>query len=86
MTHTEECHPWSITEDAGDKLAGRFLKNADDCVVAYIDCPDPDDARLIEAAPELLEALERVMIQGIVPEHWVSYSLAMSAIAKARGE
>jgi hypothetical protein len=43
-----------------------------------------DNARLISAAPDLLEALEFV-IRG-VPDTWEGVQKARAAIAKARGE
>ena len=47
------------------------------------------DARLIAAAPDLLEALENLYRDSMASdfnEHWDSYKLAGLAISKARGQ
>ena len=87
-THTPG--PWHI----GDKFTGRFVYNADGWAVA--DCRGeptsrmPFDqkeanARLIAAAPALLEALEA--IEGDVWSNTAEMrKLARAAIAKAKGE
>jgi hypothetical protein len=57
--------------------------------------PSDEDAALIAAAPELLDALARVLFawkydadqgDGICEEHLPVYERARAAIAKARGE
>lgn len=46
------------------------------------------NARLIAAAPELLEALERMLDECIIPNHRISdiEEKSRAAIAKARGQ
>jgi hypothetical protein len=57
-----------------------------DDLIKEMQCPSvPEDARLIAAAPDLLEALEDMLgWQTLAPDDVVA--AARAAIAKARGE
>ena len=59
-----------------------FTKDAD-CVAQFV---NPADARLIAAAPELLEALIQVEAAGLLDRDWSLSSMVGAAIAKAKGE
>ena len=73
MTHTPG--PWTAD--------GHFIEATSDRTIAFL-CDDAtdDDARLIAAAPELLEALERI-VKETATSHVTK--AAKAAIAKARG-
>ena len=77
MTHTPG--PWIIS--------GWAIRMSDGHRLASFDMmPDKDDARLIAAAPELLEALETFVSEADdPPDRQRAYKLAKAAIAKAKG-
>lgn len=92
MTNTKPQHtpaPWDITEHE-DKL---YIGNLQSSELAVV-CGTKANARLIAAAPELLEALDRLVTyyagSGIntreFSEDLHPVNIARSAIAKARGE
>lgn len=63
MSHTPG--PWSLERDYNG--VPEFVFGGDTCVCDFgIEAPKPEDARLLAAAPELLECLQH--IQGIVSE------------------
>lgn len=83
--------PWNI----GDKVR-RFIYAADDTPICECDsigetskATEIANARLISAAPELLDALEtlcnRIELESATPLDWPSYKHARDAIAKATG-
>ena len=43
------------------------------------------NARLIAAAPELLDVLERIVRYQLIPDHWTTAETARAVIAKATG-
>jgi hypothetical protein len=57
--------------------------NGDGGRVVVADCLEEANARLIAAAPDLLEALEAMASYGRTPE---TYEQAIAALEKARGE
>jgi hypothetical protein len=75
--------PW-ITEPLGDgvcDIRGAFSRR---CIAEYVLA---DHARLIAAAPELLEALrELIVLDDTHPHDGSAYDRAYAAIAKATGE
>ena len=95
--------PWAVERDAEGRLhvvEGDFLDVAE---VGYLSGPDPEaNARLIAAAPELLEALEQLFRIGEFYSSAIEHdnygehgrkmdlaewaTLAQAAIAKAKGE
>lgn len=79
--------PWSFYDDSNDGKTNRIEIVAIGKTVAriYHSVPAQDlpNARLIAAAPDLLEALEFV-IRG-VPDTWEGVQQARAAIAKATG-
>ena len=86
MSHTPG--PWSAhahesTDTYTIHVAGRSWES---WAVAHVgDCTDDEaNARLIAAAPDLLEALKNV-IRG-VPDTWDGVIKARAAIAKAEGK
>ena len=91
MTHTHTHGPWHIT-DEGSQIVIQTFSNHPTGTLARIYRTDElanSDARLIAAAPELLEALQMLMPQE--PQEADSYDRAMwknarAAIAKARGK
>ena len=80
--------PWSFYDDSNDGKTNRIEIVAIGKTVAriYHSVPDKDlpNARLIAAAPDLLESLAFV-IRG-VPDTWEGVQKARAAIAKATGE
>lgn len=85
-THTPG--PWAITNEHCDNITvhadGLYVAN----IVTNRDCVDDDtaNARLIAAAPELLEALRGMVdhaYHGVRAEHW--RRVAIAALAKATG-
>ncbi|MCE1001859.1 hypothetical protein [Pseudomonas sp. NMI1173_11] len=86
--------PWRVGRHSSEVIADMpadppFRGMTDDCVKHYggylvAESCAADDARLIAAAPELLEALENLENDcGQIPDH--AWELIQSAIAKARG-
>lgn len=77
--------PWEITEECGEEywIGETHYLVGPDVVVRSI-----EDARLIAAAPELLDALKRVddTFMPLWPEEVEAISLVRAAIAKATGE
>jgi len=92
MTHTPG--PWyvSLTPDRDEEgWVGPEVYDRDLGVFAVLD-GEPEtiaqpwseaDARLIAAAPEMLEALERILAEGLTEE---TRAVAEDALRKARGE
>ena len=88
--------PW---EAMFEKETGRFMIVNDFCCFSYVDWdyaygydePDSEDwavARLMAAAPELLEALENLLKvhEGEGGTQYNAADIARAAIAKAKGE
>lgn len=94
MTHTPG--PWKLTEDQeivganGEEIAWGFHSDFD----ALTDKIKLEDATLIAAAPELLEALRGVMpdletaatARGLRADDFENIRVAHAAIAKAEGK
>ena len=83
--------PWEYLPAAGGLCGAITTKTGWIC--DFIECPSTEDARLMAAAPELLEALEQlVMINKIYSEDkehdfaWAEMQNAKQVIAKAKGE
>lgn len=91
MTHTHTPGPWHIT-DEGSQIVIQTFSDHPTGTLARIYRADElaySDARLISAAPELLEALQMLIPQE--PQEADSYDRAMwkaarAAIAKATGK
>ena len=91
MIHTHTHGPWHIA-DEGSQIVIQTFSNHPTGTLARIYRTDElahSDARLISAAPELLEALQMLMPQE--PQDADSYDRAMwenarAAIAKATGK
>ena len=80
--------PWFVVTDEPDcvSLAGkRALQDLRDH--EFIDCNTSANARLVAAAPELLEALEMLVAWDETghPVSEVCFATARAAIAKAKG-
>jgi len=79
--------PWVVYDDSNDGKTNRIEIAALGKTVAriYHSVPEEDlpNARLIAAAPDLLEALLELDAK---PEHTISWLKARAAIAKATGE
>jgi len=79
--------PWTV-EDYGVGMGGLAVVAAD--VTFDVICwPHPDNARLIAAAPEMLEALKAFVAhypKGINPYLDDAYGDAFDAIRKAEGQ
>ena len=76
---------WSVHMDAGDRGRGSTIVDG----VGGIDREQRlANARLIAAAPDLLEALEAALrkIEWILPVEWDVMRQINAAIAKAKGE
>lgn len=88
--------PWGITKHE-DCEASIITAGHESIAFVYIDDNDKPatennkaDARLISAAPELLEALQSIIAEAIEhwpdAENWPAIEDAKTIIAKARGE
>lgn len=95
---------WEVYEDGGaleirtaldgdvDSDTGRHIVVGGDLIAAVFDGPhDADHARLIAAAPDMLEALEtlagRLCGDSMsAQDRWDAYAIADAAIAKAGGQ
>ena len=92
MSHTPG--PWNLERDCNG--VPEFVFGGDTCVCDFgIEAPKPEDARLIAAAPELLEVIreavdsaEREMAKGRKASPGLATWLekARAALAKVRGE
>ena len=77
--------PWVIGKQDHDVITVDTANGTAICDV-YVDSDDrPANANLIAAAPDLLEACER-LLDGGWPHAEADIELACSAIAKAKGE
>ena len=88
--------PWKTTNTIGNKPA---VESADEkahfviCYMPFLTKETWANARLISAAPDMLDALER-LLPALVDEHGVPYeqdledriNAAKAVIAKAKGE
>lgn len=93
MSHTPG--PWNLERDCNG--VPEFVFGGDTCVCDFgIEAPKPEDARLIAAAPELLEvceallALNNTLVVELSESDWLKYRReaerkAKAALAKARG-
>jgi hypothetical protein len=83
---------WTIGHNAHGKIRIDYGKHAVAEVFLHPDCDGSANARLIAAAPDLLECLEKVM--RLLPAHgpYVAYgeiqliNECFDAIAKAKGQ
>ena len=87
-THKHTPGPWKTTKEVtrNQFVTDTKIRSADDSVVCVLHCNSEANARLIAAAPELLNMLEKMLYEAregsVCPctmEH------AEKAIAKARG-
>ena len=86
--------PWKFYDDSNDGKTNRIEIVAIGKTVAriYHSVPEEDipNARLIAAAPELLEAVnalcDRIDDEGCTPLDFAEFTSARAAIAKATGE
>ena len=92
MTTKHTPGPWRVKHKAKLGWAGVLTQEGDiiaDIVVDGQDFRDPeqalDDARLIAAAPDLLEACERLLRWAGWPHAEKDIELARAAIARAKG-
>ncbi|WP_250500564.1 hypothetical protein [Caballeronia sp. GAWG1-5s-s] len=69
-----------VTFEGRDGTENLFLQN----VEGYYACQNEEDALLIAAAPDLLEALNAVV--SVADRETVEFDMARAAIAKATGE
>lgn len=79
--------PWSLSPGRSTRVDLIDDKNGHAVgEIVWVDARKPADARLIAAAPDMLEALEEIMktIAGCQTEFY--YQLARAAIAKAKGK
>lgn len=76
------CGEWLISMDCGDRAQGMCIAETRSGTGAEI-----ANARLIAAAPEMLNALE-VLVEKINNDEWFAEwsEIALAAIAKAKGE
>jgi hypothetical protein len=91
MTHTHTPGPWHITDEGSQIVVQTFSDHPTGTLarIYRVDELAYSDARLISAAPELLEALQMLLPQE--PREADSYDRAMwenarAAIAKAIGK
>lgn len=80
--------PWQIAD--GESRRVYLINHGRDAVgeTVYIETRNPADAKLIAAAPDLLEALES-MLDAFTDERWVAVPIierAKLAIYRATGE
>ena len=80
--------PWKTTKEStrNQFVTDTKIRSADDSVVCVLHCNGEANARLIAAAPEMLEALEYIVAWN--SGEWSAEKardMAKSAIAKARG-
>jgi len=86
---SEKIRGWGVTSYGASrfKLIHIDSSEGEDLLEGHI---DDDDARLIAAAPELLEALEKCVFLlssiGYRPENSATAMVAFDAISKAKGE
>lgn len=89
--------PWTISDESDDFWMtvianGKIVANVNpetfySGVCDLVEMPVNENARLIAAAPELLEALKEIVSLEHSPMNFgVARTIARSAIAKARGE
>lgn len=81
----EDAMPWTDYDDA---IHAPFLMNANGCPImtgSDIRICYETDARLIAAAPELLEALKMMLEGGLEGPTPQAIETALAAIAKAEG-
>lgn len=77
--------PWSLRRST--RFGYLFVEHEEGgeaCTLTRLEC-DEGDARLIAAAPELLEALERLLAYTRGRESWPAVKAAEAAVAKAKG-
>ena len=89
MTSKHTPGPWVFRQEDGVRTIFADGKSMMGDAVYYPWCPEnAADWRLIAAAPELLEALERLMVEcDLVSDNALeAYTKARAAIAKATGE
>jgi len=91
MTHTHTHGPWHITDEGSQIVIQTFSDHPTGTLARMYRADElaHSDARLISAAPELLEALQMLMPQE--PQEADSYDRAMwdnarAAIEKATGK
>ena len=86
MTHTPG--PWRVTEDLLNDFPAIVDAKGERVAVQPLICPQSKpvkraNAGLIAAAPEMLEALERILAEGLTEE---TRAVAEEALRKARGK
>lgn len=81
--------PWAARKDSSGKVTVYSTQVPGLGTICKLGCwpIDEEDARLIAAAPELLEALKSIVdthfsLADLTPQHW---KIAQAAIAKAQG-
>jgi hypothetical protein len=87
MTTKHSEGPWRYDYEPG--YCGELIAADGRSVCTFADEPKPNDAKVLSAAPELLEALEALLDMDISyqrgPKVKVAESAARAAVAKARG-
>jgi hypothetical protein len=80
--------PWVLDQGVSSKVMLIDSKATNGAVGEIVDCRNPADARLIAAAPDLLEALKYVLEDdGLIPRATAkTRAVVHAAIAKATGE
>lgn len=86
MSHTPG--PWAINEESDECLPGKMSIESNGHFIAQVDeCKSQKpNARLISAAPELLEALQHLMewqVKNVHVWHNSAYDNAAAVVAKA---